>query len=74
MPGREPAAHAVQQPADIGRELLRLRARQQHAEIERVQETRLVDPFLLVDHDAVHHRDLAGRSAEAEAADLEPDA
>ena len=71
--GGEPAAHAMQQPADIGRELLRLRARQQHAEIERVQETRLVEPFFLVDHDAVHQRDLPGRAAEIDAADLQPD-
>ena len=71
--GGQSAAHAVQQPADVGRELLRLRPRQQHAEIERVQEARLVDPFLLVDHDAMHHRDLAGRPAEIDAADLEPD-
>ena len=64
--GGEPAAHAVQQPADIGRELLRLRPRQQHAEIQRMQEARLVDPLLLVDQDAVHQRDLAGRPAEAD--------
>ena len=56
--GREPAAHAVQQPADIGRELLRLRPRQQHAEVERVQEPRLVDPLLLVDQ----RRDASSRS------------
>ena len=65
--GHEPAAHAMQQPADIGRELLRLRPRQQHAEVERVQETLLLDPFLLVDHDAMHHGDLAGRPAEVDA-------
>jgi len=37
-------------------------------------EARLVDPFLLVDQDAVHQRDLARRAAEAQAADLQPDA
>ena len=73
-PGREPAAHAVQQPADVGGELLRLRPGQQHAEVERVQVALLLDPLLLVDQDAVHERDLARRPAEAEAADLEPDA
>ena len=71
--GHEPAAHAVQRPADVGGELLRLRARQQHAEIERVQEARLVDPLLLVDQHAVHHGDLPGRPAEIDAADLQPD-
>src|SRR6185503_15483786 len=73
-PRGEAAAHAVEQPAGVGRELLRLRAGQQHAEVERVQVARLVDPLLLVDQDAVHERDLAGGAAETEAADLEPDA
>jgi hypothetical protein len=71
-PGGEAAAHPVQQPARVGRELLRLGARQQHAEVERVQIARLVDPLFLVDEDAVHHRDLPRRAAEPEAADLQP--
>ncbi len=69
----EPAADAMQQPADIGRELLRLRPWRQHAEAERMQEARLVDPLLLVDQNAVHRGDLSGRAAERQAADLEPD-
>jgi hypothetical protein len=72
--GREAAAHAVQQPADVGGQFLRLRAGQQHAEIQRVQVARLFHPLLLVDQDPVHERDLAGRAAEAEAADLQPHA
>ncbi len=64
----------VQQPADIGRKLLRLGSRQQHAVVQRVQEPGLADPPLLVDQDAVHHRDLAGRSAETEQRDPKPDA
>ena len=63
----------MQQPAQIGRELLCLRAGQQHAEIQRVQKTRLVDPFFLVDHHAMHHGDLRRRPAEIYAADLQPD-
>ena len=51
----------------------RLRPRQQHGKIERVRETRLVDPFLLVHQDAMHHGDLPGRPAEIDAADLQPD-
>ena len=39
-----------------------------------MQVARFLDPFLLVDQDAVHQRDLAGRAAEPDAADLEPDA
>jgi hypothetical protein len=63
----------VQRPADVSRKLLRLGSGQQHTEIKRVQETRLVDPLLLVDQHAVHHGDLPGRPAEIDAADLEPD-
>jgi hypothetical protein len=67
---REPAARAVQQPADVGRELLRLGARQQHAVRRRVPEALLADPTLPLDEHALHHRDLARGPAEA----LEPDA
>ena len=70
--GRKPAERAVQEPADIGGKLLRLGTGQQHAVIQGVQESRLVDPFLLVHQDAMHGRDLAGRPAEAEQADLDP--
>ena len=56
----------MHEPADIGGELLRLGAGQQHAVVQRVQEPVLADPALLLDEDAVHDRDLAGRSAEAE--------
>ena len=62
----------MHQPADIGRELLRLGAGQQHAVVQRVQEPALGDPALLVDEDAVHHRDLAGRPAEREHGDAQP--
>ena len=69
---RQAAAYAVQQPAGIGGELLRLRPRQQHAEIERMEETRLVKPALLLHHDAVHERDLRRRPAEAGEPDPRP--
>ena len=71
--GDEPARGPVQQPADVDRELLRLGAGQQHAVVERVQEAALADPALLLDEDAVHHRDLAGRPAEAQRGDARPD-
>ena len=70
--GDHAAPGTVQQPADVGRELLRLGARQQHAVVQRVQEPRLADPALLLDQDPVHQRDLARRPAEAEQPDLEP--
>lgn len=81
MPGRmkqaarhQPSGGAMHQPAHIGRELLRLGPRQQHAIVQRMQETSLGDPVLLLDQDAMHHRDLARGSAEAEAGDAQPDA
>ena len=64
----------MQQPADIGRKLLRLRPRQQHAIVQRMQEPALGDPVFFLDQDAVHHRDLPGRAAEAEHGDPKPDA
>jgi redox-sensitive bicupin YhaK (pirin superfamily) len=73
-PGHDAAPGAVQQPADVGRELLRLRSRQHHAVVERVQEASLRDPAPALDQLLVHHRDLAGRSAEADEAELEPEA
>ena len=69
---RQTPAYAVQQPAGIGGELLRLRPRQQHAEIERMQETRLVEPALLLHHDAVHEGDLRRRPAETGEPDPRP--
>ena len=71
--GHDAAERAVHQPADIGRELLRLGPGQQHAIVERVQETALRNPALLLDQDAVHHRDLAGGTAEAQHRDAKPD-
>ena len=62
--GHDAAEGAVHQPADVGGELLRLGPRQQHAVVERVQEAALRHPALLLDEDAVHDRDLAGRAAE----------
>ena len=71
--GGQAAAHAVQQPAQIGRELLRLWAGQQHAEIQRVQEARVFDPFFLVDQYAMHQGDLRRGAPEIDAADGQPD-
>ena len=67
------AKHTMKQPAKIDGELLRLRARKQHAEIQRMKKAAFTDPFQLVDKKPVHHRDLAGRPTETEKADLQPD-
>src|SRR5262245_29041282 len=67
--GDDAAEGAMHQPADIGRELLRLGARQQHAIVERMQEPLFRDPTLLLDQNAMHDRDLSGGTAEAQGRD-----
>jgi len=59
----------MQPPARPGRQLLRFRAGEQVAEIERVEEIFFSDPFAFVHQFAVHQRDLPGRPAKAEEAD-----
>ena len=71
--GDDRARPAMHQPADIDRQLMRFGAGQQHAVAQRMQKPALADPFLLVDDDAVHDRDLSGRAAEAERGDAQPD-
>src|SRR5205085_10878397 len=56
----ETAADAMQQPADIDRELVRFGARQQHAVVKRMQKPRFADPALPFNRDAGHDGDLAG--------------
>ena len=70
--GEQPALGLVHQPADIDGELLRLGAGQQGAVVERLQEAVLADPPLLLDDDAMHHRDLARRAAEGKRRDAGP--
>jgi hypothetical protein len=48
-PGRQRARRPVQQPPDVDRELVRLGTGQEHREVQRVQEARLVDPSTPVD-------------------------
>jgi len=64
----------MQQPADIGRKLLRFGPRQQHTEIKRMQKPPLAHPAFLNDQDAVHDGDLPGGSPETEQGDAHPDA
>ena len=68
------AAGAVQQPAGVDGQLLRLRAGQQHAVVQRVQKPLLTDPALLVHQGLLHDRDLAGRAAEGLQRDEKPGA
>src|SRR5205814_9756851 len=66
-------AHAVHRVADVGRELLGLGPGQRHAEVERMQEAPLADPPAALHQLLVHDRDLAGRAAEADHAELQPE-
>ncbi len=70
--GDQPPADAVEKPSDVDGELLRLGAREQHAVVERVEETTLADPPLFVHQDALHDCDLAGGTPEAEGRDPRP--
>jgi hypothetical protein len=72
--GHEAPAAAVHQPADVGGELLRFGPGQQHAVVQRVQEALLADPAPPLDQLGVHDGDLPGRPAEADEAELEPEA
>ena len=72
-PGDHTAPHPVEQPSEIDGELLRFGPGKQHAEIQRMQEPLLADPFQLLDEQAVHYGDLPGRATKAEKADFQPD-
>ncbi len=62
----------MEKPADVGRKLLRLRAGQEHAEIQGVKEVVFGHPLLILHHFLVHHGDLTGRTAEADEPEFEP--
>src|SRR6266853_1804154 len=71
--GNNTAARLVQKPADVNGELLRFRARKQHAKVQRVQKPGIVDPAFLFDQLGVHHCDLTARSAKGNKAKLHPE-
>lgn len=64
----------MQQPANIGGELLRLRTGKQHAVIECVQKAVFAHPAFFFNENAMHHADLPGRAAETEGRDAAPNA
>ena len=72
VPAVMPHPGAMHHPADVDRELGRLGAGQQHAVVERVQEAPLGDPAAALHKLLVHHRNLSGRTAEADEAELQP--
>src|SRR6266568_49950 len=57
--------------SDVDRELQRLGAGEQVAEVERADELVLADPFLALDDLQVHEADLADRATEGEPSELE---
>ena len=71
--GHQPSACAVQQPADVGGELLCFGPGQHHAEIQRMQEPLFADPVAALDELGVHDGHLPCRPAEADAAQLQPE-
>src|SRR5439155_11796492 len=60
------------EPADVNGELLCFRAGKQHAEIQCVQKSCIVDPAFFLDQFGMHHRDLTAWSAEGYEAELQP--
>src|SRR5262245_56192114 len=62
----------MHEPADVSRELLSFRTREQHAIVQCVQETLLGHPALLFDQNAMHDRDLTGGSTKASASHAQP--
>jgi len=69
----EASLHAVHQPADVGCQLLRFGAGQEHAVVQRVEESRIADPLPLINQKLVHQRDLSRRAAEIYAAEIGPE-
>ena len=62
----------VHEPADISGKLLRFRARQYHAEIQRMEEAPFRNPVFFLDQVAMHDRNLSGGPAETDKAQLKP--
>ena len=62
----------MQQPADIGGELLCFGAREQHAVIEGMQITAFGDPMAPLHQFLVHDGDLASRPAETDESQPQP--
>jgi hypothetical protein len=72
--GDDAAPASMHQPADVGGQLLRFRPRQQHAIIQRIQETPFGYPAPLFHQLLMHNGDLPGRPAETDEAESQPDA
>ena len=62
----------MHKPANVGSQLLSLRAGEEHRIVERVQEPVLGEPTPSLDELLVHDADLPGRASETDEAQLEP--
>src|SRR5215216_183922 len=71
--GHDPPYRPVQPPTDVGGHLLGLRARKEHAEVERPQVLALGNPPFPLDQLAVHDGNLARRSPEVDKTKLHPE-
>ena len=67
------APSPMQQPSDIGCELLRLRPGQQHAVVEGMQESSFTDPASAFHQLGVHDGDLPCRAAKTDEPQLQPE-
>ena len=72
-PCNRTSSHPVQQPADVGRQLLRLRAGQNHAVVQGIEKPLIAHPFPLLHQFMVHDGNLSGRAAEVDETKLEPE-
>jgi hypothetical protein len=59
-------------PSEVGGELLCFRTRQEHAELQRLQELDLADPSPFLNHFRLEDGDLPGGAPETHTPDLEP--
>jgi hypothetical protein len=66
------APRAVESPADVGRQLLRFRTRQQHAKVKRPEQLVFTDPVSTFDYLLMHDGNLTCRAAEAYKSQLGP--
>ena len=71
--GDKAAPGAMHPPAQIGRQLLCLGSRQDHAELQGMQELVLVHPAAPFDQLLMHQGDLSGRTAEADPSQAPPE-
>src|SRR5688572_24148039 len=71
--GNNSADGAMHQPADVDRKLMSFGSRQEHAVVEGMKKSLVAEPPAFVDKLAMHDRNLPGRTAERDEAQLHPE-